>query len=371
MKRQRKILIVDDKEQLLKDWEEFLEEENFGKIATESNGEKAIELNKTEKFDLALLDIRLEQKLDGIDVLRAIRKDTPGCYCIMITAYEDLDPATEALKLDANDYLIKGILKKNDLVRAVANGIRWLELREENIRLEVKNKKIEKTRYEELLGFSAGVIHEISPLIIPLQTYIERECKKYKNDALLTVDHLSKLNNQLKGYVCGVVKHYQMEKLDLADIIEDSVVLMGGIPKDIKLDGAYTIRIKKDNRLYIHGDKENLHIVFRNLISNAVEAIQIRKNKSRKLKGKITIVFHKTGKNVEISVSDNGCGIPNADSSKIIKPFVTSKGNGIGLGLVIVKKILENHKGTLSFDSQVNEGTAFKIRLPLTTGVPK
>ncbi len=370
-KQNRKILIVDDEEQLLLDWRKYLEEENLGIITTESNGEKAIELNKTEKFDLALLDIVLEQKLDGTDILREIRKDAPECYCIMVTAYNNLDHAMKALKLGANDYLKKGILGRDDFVKAVKNGIRWLELEEENERLEVINRKIEKTKFEELFQLTAGVIHEISPLIIPLQTYIERECKKYKKDALLTVNHLSMLNNQLKEYVCGIAKNPEIESIDLVNIIEDSIVLMGGIPKDIKLDGTFAIQAKKDNRLYIHGNKENLHIVFRNLISNAIEAIQIRKNKSNKLKGKITIDFHKIGAKVKISVSDNGCGIPDVNSSKIIKPFVTSKGDGIGLGLVIVKKIVESHKGKLSFDSRVNKGTTFNIKLPLVAGVPK
>ncbi len=378
-KQNRKILIVDDKEQLLEDWNEFLEEENLGIITTESDVERAIELNKTERFDLALLDVRLEQKLDGIDVLRAIRKDTPRCYCIMITAFNDLGPATDALKLDANDYLIKGILKKNDLIRAVKNGIRWLELKEENGKLEKEKNnaemlklkaeikaKSERERYADLLQFAAGMIHEISPLIIPMKTYIERESKEYRKDALQLVHHLSSLNNQLKEYVCGIVKPMETDKLDIADIIEDSIVLVGKKLEGIELVDTYA---EKPQKYLIKGNSDKLHIVFRNLITNAVEAIQIRRNVESELKGKITIAFSNTGEKVKVLVSDNGCGIQDVDKPKILKPFVTSKSEGIGLGMAIVKTIVENHNGELSFESQVNEETTFSVELPLIGGI--
>ncbi len=364
-KQNRKILIVDDKEQLLKDWKEFLEEENLGIITTENDGERAIELNKTEKFDLALLDVRLEQKLNGVDVLRAIRKETPECYCIMITAYEDLVPAIEALKLDANDFLKKGILGRDDLIRAVRNGIKWLELKEENKRLEEAKNNAEKKKFEELFQLTAGIIHEISPLIIPMKTYIERESKEYKEDFLLLVDHLSSLNNQLKEYVCGIVKPMETEDLDLADIIEDSIVLVGEKLAGIELVDTYA---EKPQTYLIKGNSEKLHIVFRNLISNAAEAIQIRRNIERELNGKITIAFSNTGEKVKVLVSDNGCGIQDVDKTKILKPFVTSKSDGIGLGMAIVETIVKSHNGELSFESLVNEKTSFSIELPLIGG---
>lgn len=160
MKKQYKILILDDEEQLLRDWKLILEKEKLGSIRTESNGRKAIELNKKERFDIALLDICLNQDIDGIGVLRDIRNDAPECYCIMITGHGTLDNAIKALKLGALDYLEKGILSDGDLVRAVKSSIRWLELEEENQRRGIYAQKLLKRiyRFEDLVGQSSQMV---------------------------------------------------------------------------------------------------------------------------------------------------------------------------------------------------------------------
>jgi signal transduction histidine kinase len=71
---------------------------------------------------------------------------------------------------------------------------------------------------------------------------------------------------------------------------------------------------------------------------------------------------------IEIKISDNGNGIPKEDLSKIFEPFYTTKGQkGTGLGLAVIWGIIDNHDGTISVDSKVNEGTTFTILLPLNT----
>ena len=67
---------------------------------------------------------------------------------------------------------------------------------------------------------------------------------------------------------------------------------------------------------------------------------------------------------VNISVKDTGSGISVEDQKKLFTPFFTTKKEGIGLGLVIIKEIIDNHKGTLSVDSEVGKGTRFLINLP-------
>jgi signal transduction histidine kinase len=68
---------------------------------------------------------------------------------------------------------------------------------------------------------------------------------------------------------------------------------------------------------------------------------------------------------VEITIADTGCGIPQEHLNKIFAPFFTTKSRGTGLGLAVVKKIIERHQGTISVQSKIGEGTAFHIRLPL------
>lgn len=111
----------------------------------------------------------------------------------------------------------------------------------------------------------------------------------------------------------------------------------------------------------------DLNQVFLNLLVNAAHAIaDVVKDGE---KGCIKVRTACEGDKVLISISDSGCGIPEAIRSKIYDPFFTTKpvGRGTGQGLAIARSVIvERHKGTLSFDSKVGRGTTFFVRLPLS-----
>ena len=111
----------------------------------------------------------------------------------------------------------------------------------------------------------------------------------------------------------------------------------------------------------------DLNQVFLNLLVNAAHAIADVVKDGQK--GRIRVRTASEGDKVLISISDTGCGIPEAIRSKIYDPFFTTKqvGRGTGQGLAIARSVIvERHKGTLTFDSNVGTGTTFFIRLPLT-----
>ena len=101
-----------------------------------------------------------------------------------------------------------------------------------------------------------------------------------------------------------------------------------------------------------------MHQAFLNILANAEQAIQ--------KKGTIKIVTRELNGNVQIECSDNGSGIEKKLLSKIHDPFFTTKGPGIGtgLGLSITHSIIEEHGGSIKVDSEVGEGTTFRILLP-------
>ena len=68
---------------------------------------------------------------------------------------------------------------------------------------------------------------------------------------------------------------------------------------------------------------------------------------------------------IEISVEDNGVGIPESDKEKILQPFYTTRSSGTGLGLAVVQSIAKAHKGVLWFESDEGEGSTFSLRLPM------
>src|SRR5207253_173679 len=108
--------------------------------------------------------------------------------------------------------------------------------------------------------------------------------------------------------------------------------------------------------LVIEGDRFALGRVFRNLITNAIQATSPG--------GQIVIATARHGDSAEISVTDTGSGIPPDRLAAIFDDFVTTKRRGLGLGLAISKRIVEQLDGTIAVNSEVGRGTAFTLRFP-------
>jgi signal transduction histidine kinase len=108
--------------------------------------------------------------------------------------------------------------------------------------------------------------------------------------------------------------------------------------------------------LVIDGDRFALGRVYRNLITNAIQATAPG--------GRVTIATRRVGDLIEISVTDTGSGIPAERISAIFDDFVTTKRRGLGLGLAISKRIVEQLNGTIVVESEVGRGTAFTLHFP-------
>ena len=109
----------------------------------------------------------------------------------------------------------------------------------------------------------------------------------------------------------------------------------------------------------VKADGEKLRQAFLNIVINALQAAPHG--------GTVTIASQKTDSRYEIRFTDTGTGIDAVTLSRIFEPFFTTKPDGTGLGLVITKKIIEGHGGTLEVESAVGEGTTIIVRLPVPT----
>ena len=108
--------------------------------------------------------------------------------------------------------------------------------------------------------------------------------------------------------------------------------------------------------LSIDGDRFALGRVYRNLITNAIQATQPG--------GRVTITTARVANHIEVTVADTGSGIPPERLSAIFEDFVTTKSRGLGLGLAISKRIVEQLDGTIQVQSEVGRGTSFTLRFP-------
>ena len=107
-------------------------------------------------------------------------------------------------------------------------------------------------------------------------------------------------------------------------------------------------------------DKTQLIRITTNLVKNAIQAIP--EEQEEKL---VLVQLVKTSNSVILSVQDNGIGIENEQKEVIFEPKFTTKSSGMGLGLAIIKNIVENYNGTISVSTELGKGTIFSIELPL------
>ena len=112
--------------------------------------------------------------------------------------------------------------------------------------------------------------------------------------------------------------------------------------------------------LIMDGDRFALGRVYRNLITNAIQATPAG--------GRVTATTARVGDSVQITVTDTGSGIPADRLPKIFDDFVTTKRQGLGLGLAISKRIVEQLDGTIAVESEVGRGTSFTLRFPMRDG---
>lgn len=119
-----------------------------------------------------------------------------------------------------------------------------------------------------------------------------------------------------------------------------------------------------------HAQRPLLCLFDENLIRQALLNLLINAQQAMSKGGILRLVTARTGDRATVSVIDAGVGISPADRQRILRPFFSSKGDGNGLGLSITQRILEEHDGSLSFESELGKGTTFTVTIPLAETAP-
>ena len=122
---------------------------------------------------------------------------------------------------------------------------------------------------------------------------------------------------------------------------------------------TFKVNLTTVREVIIYADKEQLNGVFSNLIKNAIQSIPANKT------GVIEIGIEIKGNRAIVKIADNGTGIPDDLKQKMFTPNFTTKSSGMGLGLSIAKRYIENAGGKIWFESQDNIGTSFFIDFPI------
>ncbi len=107
-------------------------------------------------------------------------------------------------------------------------------------------------------------------------------------------------------------------------------------------------------------DADKLKQVFLNILRNSYEAVE----EKGKINISLSLLKEQSGRKIRVHIFDNGSGIPEEDRETVFEPFYTTKASGIGLGLPIARKIIEQHRGTIRVKENVAKGTSFEILIP-------
>jgi nitrogen fixation/metabolism regulation signal transduction histidine kinase len=230
--------------------------------------------------------------------------------------------------------------------------------------LQTAAKKLAKTERESAWREMAQqVAHEIKNPLTPMKLSIQQLLRVYDPSDMQSTDKVKRVMNSIIEQIDGMTRianefsrfakmpDPNKKEVDLIVLIENTVSLFEAEEK-IK----FNIK-SSEKQLILKIDKEQWVQVFNNLIQNAIHALEGKEN------GEITISVQKDNDSIFIDVSDNGCGISNDEQEKLFVPYFTTKSSGSGIGLSMVKQIVENHDGEISFVSELNKGTSFRIKL--------
>jgi signal transduction histidine kinase len=329
-----RILVVDDEKVIRDSCTRILTTEGHI-IKSAENGNIGLEVFREFHPDLVLVDLKMPGK-SGMDVLEEIESIDPNVVQIVITGYATVSSAVDAMKRGAYDFIPKPFTPE-EILLIVGRGLEKRRLLLESEALKVEHERIRR-------NMISLVSHELRA---PLAA---------------TVQYLEVILGGMAGEIPTfdspkMAEHFQ--DISLSDIATESIELMKSLAEEKKI--SLILETSKDLPP-IKGSKVSLEEIFNNLISNAI--------KYNKAGGWVKVILYGREEEVWVEISDNGSGIDEEHLSRIFDEFYRVDGRrnapikGSGLGLSIVKKMVDAHGGMIDVESKFGEGTTFRIGFP-------
>ncbi len=350
--KKSKILIVDDAIDTVELLRKRFHSEGYD-TAEAYDGEEALKRVDEYSPDLIVLDVMMP-KIDGYEVCHRLKTDENRKYIpvLMLTAKGEIESKVKGLEIGADDYLSKPFDYKE--LSARVKSLLTIKSAREKLVEEEKSVALDKMMDE--------VAHEIRNPLVSIGGFSKRvydrlpENDPNKKYLEMIMDEVSKLENMVKLLIeLKTMTVCYLGNTDINEVITEALALY---EDEFAAKGVVVKTQLLNNLPLISGDKEQLKTAVSNLIKNSIEAMQ----ESPKI---LTVTTSVSDGRMIIEVTDTGKGIPKDKLKSIFHPFYTSKIYGPGLGLTFTLKIVQQHGGTISVESEPGKGTTFTIRLPI------
>lgn len=342
----------------------FMDEDYTFNILEAATGEEGIEIIDREMPDILLLDNKLPG-IQGVEVLEYVRKKNYDIVVAMITSYASIDVAVKAHNDGAIDFIPKPFTPQ-ELKASIEQITKQQYLRRITHKLKVEGRKV---RFQ----FLSVLSHELKAPLNAIEGYLRMMQERQMGDSLdeyssaieRSLQRIESMRNLIMDLLdfTKVSFERQMEKMQNVNLKELVSMAVGTVsPYAIHKDIHFVTEVKGCETIW--ADPNDFEIILNNLVSNAV--------KYNNAGGTVTVTIDCTENEFTVSVSDTGIGMNGDERDMLFEEFSrirndkTRNISGSGLGLSIVKKVVDLYHGVINVESAPDRGSVFTVIIPMS-----
>lgn len=383
------ILVVDDELGIREGCRRVLSREGHN-VVVAATGEEGWQHIQSGQFDLVLLDVMMPD-INGMELLKRTVAFDPDLVCIIITGYATIELAVQAIKEGAYDFIAKPF-EANTLLMTVRQGLerrrlslaacRLAQLEAEKEALERRNAELEREALERRMqeleqldrvksDFTRTVAHELRAPVAAIQSYLKLMLDGYipaeeQREYLARAEQRTSTQLELIGDLLDLARlqnpdlSIKREPVNPVESLQEVCELMNSRAQEKRIVFVASIPEKVPT---ISADPKHIKQLWSNLVSNAIRYTPEG--------GAVSVTMEVRDGQIVTSVSDTGIGISPEELPHIFEEFYRTKAAkthsemGTGLGLSLVKRIIETYLGHIDIQSTVGKGSTFIVTLPV------
>jgi two-component system sensor histidine kinase/response regulator len=355
-----RILIVDDDELVVESFERvFQEYDKSFEIDKTTDSKKALRLIESDRYDLVITDLVMPE-VDGIQVLRKVKEVQPAAEVILITAYSSTGSALDAMHFGAFDYITKPF----DFAELKTRITRALKKQDAVLEKQLAVEEIERLCYT--------IAHDFKAALVSIKGFSKILIQDYANvldrEGTFLLERINTNIQNLESMVEGLLEYAKIGKcrmkrecIDTNDLIEELAINYSPVLKEHDIELVIEQPLPE-----VYFDRNGLRQIFSNLIDNAIKYSSTGVHSYIKIDA--SAAPRSDGRYHQFCVEDNGIGIPPRNITTIFEIFqqgdTAPHKKGHGVGLAVVKKLLETMSCTIWAESESGKPTRFCFTLP-------